>query len=482
MRLSIVNYGTGVNVDVPRAAKREDDGLIKLANEIIAARQMGKGGVMVAEVMHTDLMNLNYREYLAKGMPESVRSFYDPHFTPFLMHHENGSTNSSVVSVGVNVAAQFFRKTVETPRGTASGYVKVATFIPETVRLPNGQPALDALQTRQLLTLSIGARIEEQNYICNICGNSLFHEDCTHSPGRVYDDVVCKALISNPFFREYSDVYNPADVYAAIRRVDIMDAAGDVALREESVIDQNYGGLSVNIYEVGATVFPSADITTSEVSDMPDEEVQESTPDPRLKELNDLVEKLSARNGELEKDLSETRQLLTALIGFVSRQNPSQESGDSDEGDGDEEALSQEDTEDVSEDETSAGEASDENGTEDDNQESSEAIDEGTGEGTTETPEGEAHEGTDQASGNEDATEGAASEEGTDEQTGTENSEEVAGDEGTADGSEDHEESPKTSISLRQVIARSQSERFSPSHGYKVRSIVDVINNKKRSK
>ena len=271
MRLSIVNYGTSINPDVPKYAKMEDNALIKIASGIIEEKNMPKGAIIVSEVMHTDLVNFNNRSYVQKGLPEAVKSFYFPHYTPFLMHHEMGGGfmggNPDLVSVGTNLIAQMYRRKVETPTGVASGYVKVATFVPETSMVGN-QNAIDALQSRQLMTLSIGSRVSDEDYRCSICNKSLYDEECDHSPGREYDGEKCHAKVYNPLFREYSAVYNPSDINAVVRRMDVMEGEGYIE-GEEHQVDKNYGGY-VAIYDTMNRVYPSVDIgalTRGESSD-----------------------------------------------------------------------------------------------------------------------------------------------------------------------------------------------------------------------
>jgi hypothetical protein len=259
MRLSIINYGTGVNVDIPAYAKREDDALMKSARDIVEAQNMGMGGIIVSEVMHTDLANLNNRIYVQKGLVEAVKTFYQPHYTPFLMHHNSGgglfsSGDPSLVSVGTSILSKMIRRKVETATGIASGYVKVATFVPETSMIGN-QKALDTLQSRQVMTLSIGSRINDEDYKCSICENSLYSDDCEHTVGQTYEKEKCYAMVHNPLFREYSAVYTPADINALVRRMDIMEGEGFVA-GEEHIVDKNYGGY-LSIYEVAGTVYPS---------------------------------------------------------------------------------------------------------------------------------------------------------------------------------------------------------------------------------
>jgi len=272
MRLSIFNYGLDPNATVPRAAKAEDDKLVSLAEEVIEKHNFGKGAVVVSEAFHTGLPNFNKRIYMEKGMKEAVSTFYTPHITPFLMHHEMGGGsflsdgNPTLISVGSNLFAAYYRKKTETATGLASGYGKVATFVPETSKVGE-QSAIDALQSRRLLTVSIGAKVNDSDYRCSICGLSRYDSECAHTLGEEYDSEICYAEVYNPLFREYSVVYNPSDINAIIRRVDVMEGEDKNDQRQE--IDQNPAMGYINIYDsVGKRFYPSASTSTKEGGDM----------------------------------------------------------------------------------------------------------------------------------------------------------------------------------------------------------------------
>lgn len=310
MRLSILNYGSGADVTVPKHAKREDEELIASASNIVKERNFGRGGIVVAEVMHTDLPNFNNRRYRTKGLDEAVTTFYYPHFTPFLMHHETGGGgpfgggDANLISVGTNLFSRFYRKKTETATGTASGYVKVATFVRENQMIGDNY-ALDALQARQLMGLSIGARVHDENYRCSICNKSLYDEECDHSPGKEYEGKRCYADVYSPMFREYSAVYTPADINALVRRVEVSDAEGGVV--EEHLMDQCYGNASIAIYETVGNIYPSADVRSTGDSDtMGSTEKKETNKDTvtgeTLKELAELIAKYEHKLNELEKE------------------------------------------------------------------------------------------------------------------------------------------------------------------------------------
>lgn len=281
MRLSIVNYGLDPGAEVPKHAKKEDDELIAIATEIIRKHDFGLGAVVVSEVFHTGLKNSNHRKYMEKGMDKAVTTFFQPHLTPFLMHHEMGgggmfsSGDSTLLSVGSNIFSRYSRRAVETPSGLATGYGKVATFIPTNATI-GGQNAIEALRSRRLLTVSLGARVSDNDYRCSICGKSMYDEECDHTPGKEYEGAICVAEVFNPWFREYSVVYNPSDIYATVRRMDVME--GEIAPDKHQVIDQEPSLGYLHVYEeVGKVIYPSSSIKP-EGGDTMGDNAQGSTP------------------------------------------------------------------------------------------------------------------------------------------------------------------------------------------------------------
>lgn len=265
MKISIINYGIKYRdaSKLPDYLAREDAKIMAEAKSIIADLKMGKGAIAINQTVHTDLRNLNNRSYVKKGMPESIRSFYQPVLTPFLLHHDSGN-GSPVVSLGTTVYAKFIERVTETKRGNASGYGKVAVFVPEHSQV-NGTSTIDALIARQFLALSLGARVEDSNYRCSICGASRFDPNCNHIPGETYEGRVCCKLVYDPTFVEHSAVYGASDVDAMVARVEVSEADGTTI---ESQYDMDSMELDYTIYELKAPVYPSADIPTAEKEDL----------------------------------------------------------------------------------------------------------------------------------------------------------------------------------------------------------------------
>lgn len=306
MRLSILNYGFDLGAEVPKYAAKEDDDLLKIAESVIRDHSFGRGALIVSEVMHTGLTNFNNRKYMEKGMDSSVISFYKPHPTPFLMHHDSGGDfGPPVVSVGSNLHSNFIKRRIETATGPASGYVKVATFIPESAVVGN-QNAIELLKSRRLFSLSIGARVADENYVCSICGKSLYDQDCDHISGKLYEGKKCEAHVYNPLFREYSAVYNPSDINALVRRMDVLEGEGSESDKILVVDSYNPEGYAHLYEDFGKSVY---NLGRADLNEKAGDEMGNKQPDSSMtdSEVNDLLNKYVKMLGdkdELNRTLS----------------------------------------------------------------------------------------------------------------------------------------------------------------------------------
>ena len=158
-KLSIVNYGFNIRTKMDADQQKEDDALIKAARSIITNHNFGKGAVMITEAYHTDLANANNYIYTSENMDKLIKSFYDPFMTPFQCFH-----NDIGKAIGTNIGAKFIRKPVALSRGVASGYGKLATFIPETSTFED-EPAIDLIQSRRFMAVSIGSKSSRSQMI-----------------------------------------------------------------------------------------------------------------------------------------------------------------------------------------------------------------------------------------------------------------------------------------------------------------------------
>lgn len=268
MRLSIVNYPSNLSQKMRTTVTAEDDSILASAREIAEKMNLGRGAMIVSEVLHTDLTNLNNRSYKKKGMEEAVKSFVSPYPTPFIMHHDMGGGgmfgggDPKLLSIGTNIVANYYARRTETANGLASGYVKVGTFIPEVAKIGETR-AIDAIQSRLLFALSIGASITEANYRCSICGKPLYTEECEHYPGKLYEGVKCVAEVYSPVFKEYSAVYSPSDVVAAIKRMDLSEASNPLFATEHYEADTGMDMCEMAIYDLGQKLYPSTDVASN---------------------------------------------------------------------------------------------------------------------------------------------------------------------------------------------------------------------------
>jgi len=315
MKLSIINYGTEVNT--PTNVKREDDGIIRKLRDITTEQNMGKGAMLVSEVMHTGLGNLNLRRYRKEKIGKSVETFYTPYFTPFLMHHEYGGGgffsdgDATLVAVGTNIYAKHFAKAMETPVGLADGYVKVGTFISENATIKD-QSVIDLIQARRLMTLSIGCKVSDEDYRCSICGNTRADEEsCEHRAGEQYDGVTCYHDVYNPWFKEYSAVYMPSDINAVIRRMDVEEGEGNT--NEESIIDQQPSIGNIQLYETAGKIFASGGVVPNKPQDNnskpcitdtnTDNDLYAEVNNMGNKSITDLITQIQELNNNISKNM-----------------------------------------------------------------------------------------------------------------------------------------------------------------------------------
>ena len=268
-KLFIVNYGVDMTQDnLPDAIKREDERLMARGREIISAHNMGKGAIMVSEVLHAEVPTLNNWRYMEKGLADAVPSFYKNGFTPFLMHHDDGVDTpiSAPLAIGSNIYGEYIKRDVDHPMGKAKGYVKVVTFVPDSAMV-KGERAIDLMQARRISALSAGSQVSMDNRFCSICGKNIHSEECTHSVGRIYDGRKAVIDMYNPRFNEYSAVYSPGDIIAQIRRVDITDSTRGTP--EETIVDVNLSPIHASFYD-SSKIFTSASIQQESSMDIKD--------------------------------------------------------------------------------------------------------------------------------------------------------------------------------------------------------------------
>ncbi len=225
----IVNYGVKVNPsDLPKDIVQENERLRAVALDTMKRmnfQNTKNGAVIVSEVLHTGIPTENNWEYMSRGLSDAARTFYFPNFTPFLLNHNNGSQKTGqqdIVGKGVNIHAEYISRNTEHPKGIATGYIKVATFIPEH-STHDRVKVIDLIGSRQIMHLSAGAVTKPDDNVCSICSKGYFAEDHTHKAGKVYKGQMCIRQMYNPRFREYSAVPgNPGDIGATLREMSVI--------------------------------------------------------------------------------------------------------------------------------------------------------------------------------------------------------------------------------------------------------------------
>jgi len=435
--LSILNYGVGINVQAPDHAAREDSAIIREVTKIVESMKMGKGAVIVSEVAHTDLPNLNYAIYPKKGMDKAVKTFHTPYPTPFLMHHADGEGgllsdgDKELLSVGTNLLAKFINKETETPAGKASGYVKVGTFVPNESMIGNSTSAISALQSRRLLTVSMGASFRKDNVYCSICEEKLYSEECEHERGGSYDNNICYGVMYHPVFREYSAVYRPADMGALVRRMDVIDAEGNAIDNDGWLLEQSAAACNLSIYETASGVYGvGMDFNTNSKGEesMKIEDLNLGEMTKLLKQYRTIIKNQEDAIANLQEVVHElSNELSTILDEKLSTED------DNNTEDSAEDNETSENTDDKSSDDSQEDDS-----TEDDSGESEESNSEETSDDNDETGEESESESTEEAGDSEEnIDDNQEDSESTESDTDTEDSEN--------EGTDDHEETNDSS-------------------------------------
>ena len=310
-KLIISNYSAQVGKQLTEQLKREDDILRKSAKGIVDQYGMGKGVIIVSEVLHTDVHTSNMWGYVSKGMSASVESFYNPGFTPFLMHHNDGADNfmpadHTLVSVGTNLFAKHIKRNNDTSRGLSTGYVKVATFVSENKKIGN-ENVIDLLKSRNLMQLSVGSSVRRDNYVCSICNNPYRQYDsddakknCDHIAGKIYDSKLCYIQLHKPRFKEYSATYDPADTESLIKSVFHADSDGSFDdVSDDNVEISNFNDIlgSMSIYD-SQQVYSSVDFNNNKENDM------------EIKEIVDIIAPLTKSNLEKDQEIADLKDKL----------------------------------------------------------------------------------------------------------------------------------------------------------------------------
>ena len=325
-KITVLNYGVDVTPDnLPANIKEEDDRLISRGREIKDKMNLGKGVLIVSEVLHSEIPTFNNWIYKEEGLADSVKSFYTPQPTPFLMHHDDGSYgNSSVVSIGPTIHAEYIKRVTDHPMGRSAGYVKVVTFIADKTMLGD-MKASDAIQSRRVISLSVGSSVNRSDKKCSICGLSVYDPECEHVPGRSYDGKVCYSDLFNPRFTEYSGVYDPANIIAAIRRMDQADSAKQREMLADAVDIATTRGY-MNIYD-DAKIYSLSGIpsTTKENTDMDLKDILKLESSEKLSEALDIVSKELKSRDAIIGQLSDTIKTLAAKTADTTSEGGSDE-------------------------------------------------------------------------------------------------------------------------------------------------------------
>ena len=338
-KVIVSNYSLVLSRKPKSSEEKMHEALVEEVLQIANAHGLPKGYVCVIEAAHTGVPNAKNIIYMSKGMDEAVKTYYTPSWKPLMFNHKTASDFSSFFydsnsyPIGRIIKAEFRKSKVETPNGVGDGCIVVGAYIPETASLPDGTRVIDALKSRQLMHVSIGAYFPRDKVRCTICGKNPLEAasseksaPCDHVPGMVYDGKKCYYTMSDPSFEELSIVTNPADAGAAILAVAVTDSNTVFDKKQDTMSDHDLTLGSIAIYDsndIGANdILPEGDntmtirdsnISTASVSDssnIPDAnpQAQQTTTAQDavamasiLKSVITLSEKVIELSDELEK-------------------------------------------------------------------------------------------------------------------------------------------------------------------------------------
>lgn len=138
-------------------------------------------------------------------------------------------------------------------------------------------------------------------YECEICGNRLMSEDCSHLPGREYEGKVCIARIIGASAREVSLVYMNAAQGTVVQKARMLAERGMLEDKEILALEMSYG---VRFMDRG----PERVV-------LPVPAVGSGSPKPKRGASEDPTKKSRTPNKEKE-EMETLRALLLGLIGM----------------------------------------------------------------------------------------------------------------------------------------------------------------------
>jgi len=166
---------------------------------------------------HAGMLNKNIAMYIPDAMRRAAASWIDPHEKPVLTHHEKKKD-----AIGRVKNAEYLELGVEglDDMETPSGYIELLVKITDS-------DAIQKILDERYLSVSVG--MQSKNVRCSICDSNLAKNGlCEHKKGKDYNDKLCYWKISDINYTELSFVNTPADEFAKVEGISVVQDSHDV--------------------------------------------------------------------------------------------------------------------------------------------------------------------------------------------------------------------------------------------------------------
>lgn len=166
---------------------------------------------------HAGMLNKNIAMYIPDAMRRAASSWIDPHEKPVLTHHEKKRD-----AIGRVKNAEYLELGVENIEDmkSPSGYIELLVKITDA-------DAIQKILDERYLSVSVG--MQSKNVRCSICDSNLATNGlCEHKKGKDYKDKLCYWKISDISYTELSFVNTPADEFAKVEGISVVEDSHDV--------------------------------------------------------------------------------------------------------------------------------------------------------------------------------------------------------------------------------------------------------------
>lgn len=188
--------------------------------------------------------NQNWEIYHSDSMEKDAASFISPYKKPFLRNHDSFSEPLGRVEF-----ATFQQSQIEPTRDTIVIDVKVTD-----------SDAIQKFLDGRYNTVSIGGKAGTVQ--CGVCGKNIFKDGnfdfCGHYRGQKYKDSVAKWHFKDITYRECSVVNHPADVFAQVLKIKVLNE--DSGVNDDNNVDNinnnddNSAGITINDSQIADNI------------------------------------------------------------------------------------------------------------------------------------------------------------------------------------------------------------------------------------